>query len=64
MHVDLMSCLQKPDTGEQLKIDTIMSDRLQAEINIVTTSINVFDFTETSDLYCKSKASLMEPRLQ
>ena len=64
MHVDGMSCLQKPDTGEQLKIDTIMSDRLHAEINIVTTSISVFDFTETSDLYCSSRASLIEPRLQ
>lgn len=59
-----MSCLQKPDTGEQLKIDTMMSDRLHAETNIVTTSISVFDFTDTSDLYCRSRASLMEPRLQ
>lgn len=64
MQVDGMSCLQKPETGEQLKIDTIMSDKLHAEIKIVTTSINVFDFTETSDLYCKSKASLMVPKLQ
>lgn len=64
MQVDGMSCLQKPDTGEQLKIDTIMSDRLHAETNIVTTSISVFDFTDTSDLYCKSRASLIDPRLQ
>lgn len=64
MQVDGISRLQKPDTGEQLKIDTIMSDKLHAETNMVTTSISVFDLTETSDLYCRSKASLMEPRLQ
>lgn len=64
MQVDGMSRLQKPDTGEQLKIDTIISDRLHAETNIVTTSIRSFDFTETRDLYCKRRASLMDPRLQ
>lgn len=64
MQVDGMSCLQKPDTGEQLKTDTIISDRLHAETNIVTTSISVFDLTETSDLYCKSRASLIDPKLQ
>lgn len=64
IQVDGMSCLQKPDTGEQLKTDTIISDKLHAEINMVTTSISVFDLTDTSDLYCKSRASLMDPRLQ
>lgn len=64
MQVDRMSFLQKPETGEQSNIETIMSDRLQAEINAVTVTIRVLDLTETSDLYCKSNPSLIKPRLQ